>query len=194
MKKVLLVLVVLALTTLACGSGNTLVPVPTYPPLPTYTPYPTQVPLQPTQKQAPAGGSVLDKVDSIFVPYGFYRDAYDTRGNNSCKRDYCIHYGISSAPDFTGSFYVDDGKWEGIVVSMPVGTDDATTKAAGTFTAYALIYAGVTQSEMDCMTSMTSETEKTCGSIYIRIGTFDVGGVPYMFVAVSPTAAYGPSI
>lgn len=195
MKKILLVLAVLVLTTVACSLGGTepqvveKVVVVTATPEPTAIPTPTDVPtaVPPTATPAP---TVLDVVDAIFAPYGFVRSGYDIRGENNCGRDYCIHYKHPDAPGLFPSFYVENGRFMGIVVSFPVGSKAPITTHAAEFSVHGMVEAGVPMDDISCGATVTYPNTKTCGSILIRTMLQD----GYLFWAYNPTAAFGPAL
>ena len=194
MKRLLLVFVALALAMLACQpNGPTPEPVVI---VVTATPAPmkiapTPIPVVVPPTVAPSL-SVLDRVDALFVPRGFERFRVDENGENSCGRDYCIHY---TKDDAVGSFYVTNEKFMGIVVAFPIGSSDATINAAAEFTATALISVGIPVSDQKCTTQIPEgQMEKTCGSIKVRVIVQDIGGQKTLFFAYNPTANSGQSL
>ena len=191
MKRLLLVFAVLALAMLACTTASPapepVVIVVTATPEPMKIP-PTPIPVPPTV--APLG--ILDRVDALFIPLGFERFRVDLEGERNCGRDYCIHY---TKGDAMGSFYVTNEKFMGIVVAFPVGAPSATIGAAAEFTATALTAAGIPAADQKCTTQLDNgQSEKVCGSIFVRVIAKELSGQNLLFFAYNPTANYGQSL
>jgi hypothetical protein len=151
-KKVLLVLVVLALAGLACSTGAVptpqivyveVTPVPQVVP-PTVAPPIVVPPVAPPKASYDATG-IPARTVAYLEGEGFRFTGQETTGQNSCAASTCTHWQKNKT---AVSFYVNRGEFTGVVVSFPKSELGAST---GELSGYVLAYSGVPEDAMDAV-------------------------------------------